>query len=168
MPFPVIRIDDPGGFVASCVIIGAGLIKGAVEMPEIVAKMRRRMAKAKGIVEPEVKAIQPDEEVEVLSKKDFDLVLEEIKSANFILTQTRNSFEDTLACMAVINIMFDLMGEYALDTTIKIAETKIYAFLRHNEFPSKIMIGAMFEQVIEDTYRTRKERKHGVDSRPGN
>ncbi len=162
MPFPAIKIDNPGEFVISVITIAALIIKLFVELPEIVKKMWGWWKKEKPGPIVEVKELEED--VEVIYKKDFDKLIKEVQNASEIITKSKEAFSDTLACIGVISVMFSIMKKYSANSTIAIAETEIYAYLRHNEFTSKSVITAMFEQMIKEIHDERKVMKDGMDS----
>ncbi len=166
MPFPAVKIENPGEFVISVITIAALLIKLLVELPEIVKKMWGWWKKEKPAPPVEIKELEED--VEVIYKKDFDKLIKEVQNASEIITKSKEAFSDTLGCIGVISVMFNIIKKYSTESTIAATETEIYAYLRHNEFTSKSVITAMFEQMIKETREERKVVKNGMDSRPSN
>ena len=161
MLFPPWKDSNSGELVASAIIILAAGIKGLVELPELLKKLKLKLhLRLPWTQEPtplpeKSHVTAPIEEIEVLSRKDLNLVLDEIRIVHNTLEKEHNSFEDTLACISVINLVLKIAGKHATDAMLEIIEDDLYAFLRHNNFPSKVMIGAMFEQILDDTHKER-------------
>lgn len=134
----LIPADKQGEAVVSALVIAAALLKLVSD-------------RAKKKVEEEAdEPNPPEDEVEVIKKKDFDLLVQQVTLSVESAAKAKNAFEDTLACITIINILLQILGADSRKLLLKAAEEQVYIFIRHTDFPSRIMITTMFEAAVKD------------------
>lgn len=156
----LIPADKLGEVIVSILVIIAAIVKW-------VGDYYDKKIQAESTEETE------ENEVEIITRKDFDSLLDQIKKSNETAVRARDSFEDTLACMTIIQCLLKVIAVDRRRQLVRLAEQEIFTFLRHSEFPSRGMVTTAIEIAIREieedivSEEERKERLHShVDSRP--
>lgn len=148
----LVPTDKIGEIVVSTLAIGAGVLKWASD---------RGVSKS----EKEEAIPSTSNDSKVITKVDFDKLVSQVEEANSTLLEAKNSFEDTLACITIINILLQVIATDRRKVTLKAAEEQVFAFLRHATFPSRNMVVTIVETTISEIDNMiEEENKNDMDS----